>query len=425
MVYLWCDRLVFISLCLLIFVLPITVAGVEIVSALTILLFLIKKVVAISAGRKDPLALPRPVASVSIAVGLFLLVCFVSIFFSVQPSLSIKGFFAKTLKAALLFFAVQESMTTPSRVMWFLRIALVSAFIVCLDGLWQRYSGFDLLRHNAMIEGRINASFNHPNSMGAYLVVMIPVCLALCWDLIVGKNRKDLVLRVCGAGIAAAVLMLVMGLTFSRGAWLGLVCAGLVFFLFDKRTWFPCLLIAGLFFAVFHPLLTHGRHVTLITDNLYSSGIADMRGTGRITYWQDAWRIISENPVFGTGLNTYLKVIQDTAQASQNHAHNCYLQVTAELGFVGLAAMMWVFGAVFLCVRRKVCAEPSSNERLVLIALISGWIGLLVQSGVDNIFYSVQLNVFLWVMMGLAVAFPSREVPDRSENKSCCCRKGM
>jgi O-antigen ligase len=197
-----------------------------------------------------------------------------------------------------------------------------------------------------------------------------------------------------------------MGFTFSRGAWFGLVCAGLVFLMFDKRTWLPGVLIVGLFFYIFQPLLIEGRHVTLIKDNVHATGLGSVGGSGRITYWQDAWRIIGDNPVLGAGLNTYTKVIKQYVEVNQNYAHNCYLQVAAELGVVGLAVILWVFAAVFVFFSRKILAEGFGEDRLVLIGLMAGWVGLLVESSVDNTFYSVQLSSLLWVMMGLIVVFP-------------------
>jgi putative inorganic carbon (HCO3(-)) transporter len=432
MVSRWSDRLTFISLCLLVFVLPATIAGVAVFASLAIFFFLLKKSIAVFGVWKKPgvpfcwkglfsaLALPQPVGIVSIPAGVFVLVCFLSIFTSAYPSLSLEAFVGKTLKTALLFFAVQECLTTPSRVRWFLRACVASAFIVCLDALWQQYTGFDIFKQHTVVDGRLNASFNHPNGLGAYLIVMIPlfVAVAFCWVVRGEKHIARIAGKLFLVTAMAALLLFVMGFTFSRGAWAGLACAGVVFLLFDKRTWLPCILIAGIFFYIFQPLLIEGRHVTLIKDNVHAVGMGSVGGSGRITYWHDAWRIIGDNPVLGTGLNTYTKVIKQYVEVNQNYAHNCYLQVAAELGVVGLAVILWFFAAVFMFVRRKILAENIWEDRLVLIALMAGWVGLLVESSVDNTFYSVQLSVLLWVMMGLIVVFSYK-----GKEAASCIRK--
>jgi uncharacterized membrane protein YsdA (DUF1294 family) len=69
-------------------------------------------------------------------------------------------------------------------------------------------------------------------------------------------------------------------------------------------------------------------------------------------------------------------------------------------------------------VRRKILAENIWEDRLVLIALMAGWVGLLVESSVDNTFYSVQLSVLLWVMMGLIVV-----VSFKGKEAMSCIRK--
>jgi len=420
MLSLWSDRLTFISLCLLVFVLPASTAGVAIFAAGTIFFFIVKKIAALWSACKHPgggfpwaristaLALPRPAAATSIAAGLFVLVCFLSIFISVQPSLSFDAFFGKTLKTVLLFFAVQECVTTPSRARWFLRVCLVSAFILCLDGVWQLYTGFDVFKHNAVIDGRINASFRHANGLGAYLIVMIPlfVVAAFSWAGRAGARDGLRLVKIVLAIVATALFMAVMGFTFSRGAWLGLACAGIVFLLFDRRIWVSCIVMAGLFLAFFYPLLINGRHVTLITDSIDVSGMNNMGGSGRIVFWNDALRIIGDHPILGTGLNTYTKVIRQTVEANQNYVHNCYLQVMAELGIVGLVALVGVFVAVFIFARRRILAEEDPESKLVWIALMAGWVGILIESSLDTTFYSAQLNTWLWVIMGLIVVFP-------------------
>ena len=75
---------------------------------------------------------------------------------------------------------------------------------------------------------------------------------------------------------------------------------------------------------------------------------------------------------------------------------------------MGLAVIVWVFIAVFALARRKILAAPLSEGRWALIALVAGWAGLLVQSGVDNVFYSEQLSVLLWLIMGTIVVLSAR-----------------
>ncbi|MBF0485459.1 MAG: O-antigen ligase family protein [Candidatus Omnitrophica bacterium] len=416
------DRFIFVSLCLLIFVLPATIAGVSIFSALAILFFLLKKVFVFQKAWQSacgPLRWKKAVSALVLpgyfpsrvfwTLMAFVAVCFLSIFWSVVPSLSVKAFFGKTLKVVIVFLAVQESVTTPKRKMWFLSCFLVSAFILCLDGLWQRIMGHDVFRHVVLGDGRVNASLNHPNDLGAYLILAIPCVLVVCFNWVSekGKTTREKLFKYFLAAVASSIILAVMGLTFSRGAWVGLLCAAVVFVVLKRRAWLPVLVLTIGFLAIFHPLLAHHRDMTLINDtsSTQHSSFSTIGGDGRIQYWKDAWRIICDHPLWGTGLNTYTDVIKTYVQQNQNYAHNCYLQTAAELGIVGLVSFLCFIAAFFTAVYRNFVGLKGLRDQRILACLMAGMAGLLVESALDTTFYSVQLSVLMWLMMGLMGTF--------------------
>src|SRR3989339_262853 len=70
---------------------------------------------------------------------------FLSIFWSHSPLLSLKAFIGKSLQAGFLFVIVHEALRSVRKVRVFAGFLLFGALIVCLDGLWQSYSGYDFL----------------------------------------------------------------------------------------------------------------------------------------------------------------------------------------------------------------------------------------------------------------------------------------
>ena len=75
---------------------------------------------------------------------------------------------------------------------------------------------------------------------------------------------------------------------------------------------------------------------------------ADVTSTGlRLEFYRYSFKIIRENPVFGIGVGnfaeSYAKQIKDSAMGRSDNPHNEYLHVTAQLGLVGLAALLYLF----------------------------------------------------------------------------------
>ena len=75
------------------------------------------------------------------------------------------------------------------------------------------------------------------------------------------------------------------------------------------------------------------------------------------------------------------------------YAHNCYLQMTAETGLLGLGCFLWM---VYVLLRHGLnyCKQIKDLWPLTFLqGAVSGLFGFLVQSFFDNTFYTVQLSV--------------------------------
>lgn len=67
----------------------------------------------------------------------------------------------------------------------------------------------------------------------------------------------------------------------------------------------------------------------------------------RMDYWTNSMRIIRDHPVLGVGTGgfekAYAEKIQGTSMAPSNNPHNQFLLITAQLGIVGLALLLYLF----------------------------------------------------------------------------------
>ena len=120
-------------------------------------------------------------------------------------------------------------------------------------------------------------------------------------------------------------------------------------------------------------------------------------GSGRSVFWENSIPIIRQSPIFGNGVNTYSQM----AKGRSGYPHNCYLQLMAEMGLLGLGILGWMIFVLFREARRGLAWVKDSVLGFVLPGAMAGLLGFLVHSFVDTNFYSVQLGNLMWVTMGM------------------------
>jgi len=220
-----------------------------------------------------------------------------------------------------------------------------------------------------------------------------------------------------GFGILLAVLLACLCWTYSRSSWIGYLVILFVMPLLDRRKLLFSGVLLMIFIVIFLPSLNHARNLNLVSDNSSGASLRDADfmsnlkpnlsdiGSGRFEYWKKAVSIIYSSPVWGTGLNTYTRVIKrDSNQVSWRYAHNCYLQMTAETGLAGLFCFLWM---VFVLYQQGIRSFKLIKDEWMLPllqGLVIGLLGFLVQSFLDNTFYTVQLGMYMWLIFGFIVA---------------------
>jgi len=362
----YCDRGIVYSLCAVIFVLPASIALIDSFAGMAVLLYFIKKInrMAIDwplrARHLNLLGRMRfvffgfapPENPLNRALLLLTLAISISVLFSQYPMLSLKAYMGKYLKCLFLYFSFIEAFRDKRRIWMFLNCFMAAAFITVLSGIIQHYTGKDFLKGHLISSDRINSFFYTANGLGAYLLPVIGLAAHFLYTAIV----KD---KSWGLGGVLAVflglLLVCLCWTYSRSAWIGVLFIFFVMVIMDWRK----ILFAGVlllvFIFAFLPALSNVRHLYLINDNNYEwrpqtvspspsvQSVLEQGGSGRVVYWKKAVSIIRTSPIWGTGLNTYTKCIKrDPNPKSWWYAHNCYLQMTAETGLLGLVCFLWV-----------------------------------------------------------------------------------
>ncbi len=415
---LWCDRLAFFAFCALIYFLPISIALVESFSGVTLVCFFIKRGIIFGKNvRAQPAVSLREIVKTFLKsfkpidsdlnkpIALFIFICFLSVLNSHYLVLSLKGFFFKLLQWTFLYFVFVEVMTTRKQLRIFLVSFFISAMIVIIDGYFQSITGHDFIYQHELWDGRISSSFRHSNDFGGYLIIVSLALFGLSLFCRFGnpadkdtfKRMKFLespiVWRILTVGWCI-FSVIALGLTLSRGAWVGFF-AGLVFFTVQKKKMFlVSATIIITFIVLFSPRILETRKTYFLEGS----------GSGRTVYWQESWNMIRDFPILGVGLNSYSQEAPRYKQSWGGYPHNCYLQMAVETGIVGLLSFIWLLFVLFRNSLRNLRLIQDDFLQSVLMGLAAGLFGFLAHSFVDTNFYSVQLGNLMWVIMGAVVA---------------------
>lgn len=298
------------------------------------------------------------------------------------------------------YFVLTRTINTRYKLYLLIVLLIISASMTSLYGVYQYFGGAATTEawvDTAMfedIQSRSGSTFSNPNILGEYLIMMIPLALSLLW------YRKKLIYK----GIFAAMLGLLgicMILTFSRGAWLGLIVALVGFSVVrDKRLF--TLFIIGLFIMPFvlpPSVINRFTSIGNLSDTSSSYRMSILLGSLRMA--QDYW-------ITGIGLGSQaFKAIYpkySLAAAYAHHSHNIYIQVILEMGVAGALVFMLIVGVFIRATLAHQSKAKDAFLSTVMLAACAGIIGYLVQGLVENIWYNYRVLQTFWVVLAVGLS---------------------
>lgn len=269
---------------------------------------------------------------------------------------------------------------------------------------------------------RLFGPFINPNFFAGYLVIALPVTLAVFLT-----TRRPLLAALPAMGFVFEVTALML-----TGAKFGLIAtaAALVVFLLlavvtkslGRRSLVRLLAVA----AVLAPLLIVLSPLVASRVREASAGGTQVHSTAfRVYTWKATMRMIEDQPLLGVGPGVYAFTYpRYTIAGPTKFAHNSYLQVAAETGVPALLALLLLLVSIgWRSVRgvargrdEDVPNEPVSDSitwadflptgawRLVSCGLFAALVGSSVRSLVDSDWYVIGIALPFWVVAGVLVS---------------------
>ncbi|HLH72219.1 MAG TPA: O-antigen ligase family protein [Chloroflexota bacterium] len=267
---------------------------------------------------------------------------------------------------------------------------------------------------------RAYGSFGQPNPFGGYLAMTLPIAIAIVVWQRPWQKRPDILtgLALLATGVGGGALLM----SLSRGAWIG-VAVGIAVVVWRQTRRGGSLILLGLlaFAALFAMDALHlvppviSQRLAQITDYFGVYDVSKVTPTSqnwaiieRMAHWQAAWNMYQAHPILGVGPGHYPIAYPDYRvnaiwQDPLGHAHNVYLNVLAEEGFVGLLsylvqwlAWLWLILSGWRRARRPL-------DQALVAGGLAGFAAVAFHNIVDDL-YVHGLNAQLGLLIGLAGA---------------------
>jgi O-antigen ligase len=205
--------------------------------------------------------------------------------------------------------------------------------------------------------GRASGSFGIPNSFAGFLLLILPAVSALAF-----RRSAKPTARVWWGWVTAVLLFGVM-LTISRGAWVALAVALVVWPLAVARGgWWRRVRMAMIATVAVAAVGSVIFWKSPRVRTRFTALVLDAGERTRPIMWRGAWRLFQERPALGTGAGSYNVLFEryrpERFPDAPLWAHNEYLNTLSDYGVVGFGLF---FGTCLVIATR--CVRGPREEK--------------------------------------------------------------
>lgn len=250
---------------------------------------------------------------------------------------------------------------------------------------------------------RVGGTMGHPNVLAGFMVLMLPLALALL------LSELKLVYKLFLSMVLIFGTMTLI-LTLSRGGWMSFGVAAIVVLLLASRgrvlrygnNAFIIAIILSVFILI--GLAFSGAIYLKITASPESSIVS------RWELMKTAMTMIKEHPIIGVGINSFSFIfprydISGIPWGPWNPpVHNIYLLVWSETGTVGLASFILIMIFLFRVGFRVLKHSRDITTLCIVIGIMGGMTGFFTHFSVDWTFRTDTLQRTFWLLAGSLAA---------------------
>lgn len=278
----------------------------------------------------------------------------------------------------LIWYTLTDAITNGLKREMLVEAVLIAGFILVLFGYVQVAA--QLGTSAASLPRPVSLAGN-PNAFGAILLIWLPLALGAAQ-----QSKIRIIQRMLW--VYAGLIVVLLGLTFSRGAWLGGIASLFVYTLLQLqvRGWLRPdtlrdrwrLLSGSQRRVVYLFLLAALLLIVVVGIVIISSFTSSARSLDlRLYLWDAALQLFQQKPLIGNGIFTfgYYLPLFDSIPPGQphSHAHNLVLLIAAEIGIFGLMALGVLIAVAFVSLRHFLGDDsPARPWRIAAFASVVG-----------------------------------------------------
>jgi O-antigen ligase len=266
---------------------------------------------------------------------------------------------------------------------------------------------FYWFNHDLTYDGRLRAFYLSPNHLAMYLspILILSFYLYVCFK----RNFLKISLFIIHCSLFAVIY-----LTYSYGAWFGLIAA-LVFLLiglyYHSRV-FSWLISQRMIFYLSSFII-----LLIILSFLWQMSSQKFQGfldfsypslSSRLVIWQSAWQIIKDHPLIGIGPGMFQKYYLDYQPKFKPYPewavpqpHNLFLAFWLQTGLLGLVGLIWLL-VVFFSKSIQCFKIPHPQFQVLASVLAAAMIYVLIHGLVDTPYWKNDLSIIFWLIIGLS-----------------------
>jgi O-antigen ligase len=304
------------------------------------------------------------------------------------------------LLMAILFISIAQLKISKQQFRLVLKVIYITASFLCFHAISQYFNVDPILDTNV---SRPFATIGNPVALGVVLIMIIPFVVV---DLFQTKSSNGKIITSC----FLILILFTLFITGSRGPWLGLIAASFVLLFFYRKSLFHLKFISLKSITVF--ILGIGLLFYFLIDWSYLSErfTYDVSIRQRLMYFKTAIEMIRDNPIFGTGFESYrlmypsYRPIEDTIivgwDTTPTMVHNDYLQAATDNGIIALVLFLFFVGSLILFLYKKI--NLNSEFQHILVPVVASLIAYLAQS--MSGWLEISSLFLFWFTMGLGLS---------------------
>ncbi len=314
---------------------------------------------------------------------------------------------------AAIYFLIVNNLRSEKQVKRLIIVLLLTSLALGTYGLLQ-YFNILRLTPSITIPRRVSSTYYNSNHYGGYLAMITPIPVALF--LFSRLGWKTLL-------FAALSILLVVNLALSYSWGSVAFGVGVIFLIImrirvsKRRVLATAIAICGLLLFVLMGALVMLGPTPQLTQNTWAARysrmveIADPSLFFRLFMYKKTIPLILDRPLLGTGLGTFIYAFTPyrppDLKVLWNYAHNDYLQISSEMGFIGLAAFLF-FVITALTKGFNALKSTSNFNRAIILGALAGILSILVHGFLDGNLTVIPANIlYFYVLIGVLVSSTS------------------